>query len=422
MTKPPSAQEFKLTIDQNPASPKLSVEDLSARGQPQVLATAIKLPLYLAIDHAADTHAELVVRLASAGKPFDPALTHDDNVLAVETELSDVRFDTQDDTRYIVHLTNRSQHYVADGIHVTVGLARRSPIGQPERDPGTLPDGNVSLDIMPREQHIECIKPGAAKSLEFVAVARGTRAGLYLVDITLRYQLLYWDGREARATSQHILPVQSREGCFEAPRVLPAARMPRQPSPPRNTTMSDSDDDLTPDSSEPRQRTLEPIRERIELPGGGCLDVCYRLTKNNHPNQDTNNGSHCRFGLNPRTNQIESYFSTADTAALEVTLQNNSPHDLKHVRLGGVKVYTNGKDNAPAKPVEKRHDDGNLFFEVVPDQLYYGHIDRGSKETRYASIITRYVSPGKYKVHMDVHYDIEQCKVPVKLELRVKPD
>src|SRR5262245_55906404 len=105
MSKAPSVQEFKLSVNQDPGSPRLSVEDLTRGGPPQTISTRVELPVYLAVDHAADTHAELRVRLATPEETFDPEVTRDGNVLAVETLMTDASFGTQDDTRYIVRLT-----------------------------------------------------------------------------------------------------------------------------------------------------------------------------------------------------------------------------------------------------------------------------------------------------------------------------
>src|SRR5262245_13807843 len=118
MSKAPSVQEVKLSVNQDPDSTPPSVEDLTGAGSPETITTRVALTAYLAVDHAADTHAELRVRLAPPEEVFDPEVTRDGNVLAVETLMTDTSFGTQDDTRYIVRLTNRSKYYVAEGIHV----------------------------------------------------------------------------------------------------------------------------------------------------------------------------------------------------------------------------------------------------------------------------------------------------------------
>lgn len=174
----------------------------------------------------------------------------------------------------------------------------------------------------------------------------------------------------------------------------------------------------------PRQRSnhriLHPIELRIPLEGGGHIDVCYRLTKNNHPSPEH---APCSYGVNPDTKSIESYFSTQDSAALEITLHNHSRHDLKHVRLSDIRVVPVGEHPSDAHGHgPPKLPDGNLLFEVVPNEAYYGRVSADEKEVKYLSLITRGVSPGRYVVRLEIKYDIEQCKVPVDLWLEVNPD
>src|SRR6476619_38887 len=174
---------FKLTVDRDAPSPTITVEDLSNQGQPPaklVLAPGAELPYHLAIDHMAASQKQLLVRL---DEPFDPQVTRDSNILHVETSLSDHRFETQDDTKYILHITNKARYYLAEDIHVSVAL---DPAEQPR-----LPDENVALTLTPGEQHIPCIDPGQTQDLVFVAVARGPKPGLYHVDVTVAYRIVY---------------------------------------------------------------------------------------------------------------------------------------------------------------------------------------------------------------------------------------
>jgi hypothetical protein len=172
-------------------------------------------------------------------------------------------------------------------------------------------------------------------------------------------------------------------------------------------------------SNRARHRILHPIQQRIPLPGGGHLDVGYRLTKNNHPDPEH---CTCSYGINPESNSVESYFSSQDTAALELTLHNHSPHHLKHVRLSKIRLLTVTDDNLPGPIADKTLPDGNLLFQIVPADIYYGHLSPHETDRKYLSLITRGVGPGNYYVQMDIQYDVEQCSVIVDLPLTVNPD
>ena len=66
--------------------------------------------------------------------------------------------------------------------------------------------------------------------------------------------------------------------------------------------------------------------------------------------------------------------------------------------------------------------DGNLTFEVVPSDVYFGHLAPGARESKYLSLITRGVAAGNYCIQVKARYDIEQCAVPVTLGITVQPD
>jgi len=405
---------FKLTVDPDPRSPTITVENLSSEGRPPAvleLSAGTELPYQLAVDHAADSRADLIVRL---NEPFDPQVTRDSNVLHVEASLSDHRFDTQDDTKYILHITNKSRYYLAEDIHVSASL---DPAEQPR-----LPDDNVALTLTPGEQHLQCIDPGQTRDLVFVAVARGPKPALYHVDVTVAYRLLYWDGRRARDTSRHVLPVHGADGHLDIPKTSQPALMPRQPSLPRSNPMSDERQQkvfFAPLPTKTHHRHLKPIEQHFPLPGGGRLGVSYRLLKGHHRDPD---GASSSYGCHPDTGEIESYFSTQDTAVLEVTLDNESEHSLKHVRLCGIQIMSVETEKSPAKVVKDTLPDGNLLFECVPDDIYFGHLASRTKVIRYLSLITRGVHFGHYTVKVQVNYDIEQCHFPVDLFLTVRPD
>lgn len=407
---------FKLTIDRDASPPQIGVEDLTGGEPALTLNPPAELPYYLAVDHADDAHAALTVRLAShPDKPFDPDVTRDCDVLTVEVSLSDQTFGTQDDTRYILTLRNRSQYYIAEAIHVTVAFADSA------QGLITLPDGNASLSIIPSEQHVACIDPGEEKQLVFVAIARGPKPGLYPVDITVAYRLIYWDGRRASATFRNDLPVLSPDQCVDSPRIESPAHTPRQPIAQRSHAMSDQHRPVffAPTAPRVQHRILHPIKLRIALPGGGHLDVSYRLTKGNHPDPDH---CHCCYGVNPDSKSIESYFSTQDTAALELTLHNDSPHHLKHVHLTNIHLASVCDDGSAGPLADKKLPDGNLLFEIVPSDIYYGHLGPDAKQSKYLSLITRGVVPGNYYVQLDAHYDIERCRIQLDLGLTVNPD
>jgi hypothetical protein len=403
---------FKLTIDRNPRSPVITVEDLSTTGLPPAelqLPLGTELPYRLAVDHAASARGTLVVKV---DEPFDPDVTRDSNVLHVEASLTDHRFDTRDDTKYVLHVSNRSRYYLAEDIQVRVRID----------DPTAelvLDDGNLALSLMPCEQHIQCIDPGQTRDLTFIAIARSPKPGLYTVEVNLAYRIVYWDGRRAHDTTRHLLPVHSPGRTFEIPTKSPAL-MPRQPTLSRSEPMSDERQKtfFAPLPAKTHHRHLKPIEQHFPLPGGGHLDVAYRLLKGHHPDGDN---VPCTYGRHPDCDSIVWYFSTQDTAVLEVMLENESHHHLKHVRLSGIQILT-VDEKSSSKVVDQMLPDGNLLFEVVPDDVYFGHLAPHAKATKFLSLITRGVHAGHYTIKVEVNYDIEQCHFPVDLWLTVRPD
>lgn len=144
---------------------------------------------------------ELPVRDDDADSCAVPA---DADVLDVRVSMLDRVLETRDDTRYIVHLTNRSKYFVADDIHVTVELAL-------DRDPKSrlepLDDGNLQLEIVPSEQRIRCIRPEKSQDVVFRIITRGVAPATYTVDVTTAYRLAYVEQRPAGGTTQHPLVV-----------------------------------------------------------------------------------------------------------------------------------------------------------------------------------------------------------------------
>jgi hypothetical protein len=76
----------------------------------------------------------------------------------------------------------------------------------------------------------------------------------------------------------------------------------------------------------------------------------------------------------------------------------------------------------PGPVADKKLPDGNLLFEIIPADIYYGHLSPQETDRKYLSLITRGVGPGNYYVQMDIQYDVEQCSVIVDLPLTVNPD
>lgn len=418
---------FEVTLDTDPSKPTLSVADVTAPSSapqygPMPLPTGGP-PYTLVVGPADDAHAELTIRPAPATPSFDPSVTSGRSVLSLRTFITDQRFNTRDDTNYVLRFKNESLYYVAEDLQITAVLVEpdpKAPILQ-------LPDKNAALELIPNEQRIPCIEPGKERDVAFAIVSRGVRAGLYPIKISLTCRLLYWDGRETSVAYLQELPVQGPDLCFDLPRGDSPAYLPRQPSvnlanAERNSTMSENKQAIhvAPiHAHRPRHRVLHHINRHIDLPGGGHLEVGYRLVKGHRVNPEDCN---CCYGLKPNTDEVESYFSTQDTAALEVRLHNDSKHSLKHIRVNNVEILQLHEKHSLGPVVNQKLPDGNPLFEIVPGEIYYGHLSPGERESKYLSLITRGIEEGHYCVQMDIRYDVEQCTVTVDLPLTVQPD
>jgi hypothetical protein len=145
---------------------------------------------------------------APAGRVFDPANASDCRVLRVSTEMADDAFGTVDDTEYIVNVENTSQYYLALNVRVQVDLTP-TPLEASEApdEDNRAPDGNFLVELIPNEQHIECLRPQAGKKLRYRVISRGAAAGCYRIDIALDYSIVYWDGRPAAQRRTFLLPV-----------------------------------------------------------------------------------------------------------------------------------------------------------------------------------------------------------------------
>jgi len=168
--------------------------------------------------------------------------------------------------------------------------------------------------------------------------------------------------------------------------------------------------DLLATAEQGSERTLECIRSETELKAEGALNVQYRLT----------NGRSCTYGCNPKTGQIECYFSTQDDSTLELTLTNCSDFDLKHVRVTDIELKT---EDGGVPNDGRRLPDGNAYIEIVPSEAYFGTLpSAGGEATRQFAIITRGTAPGNYFICLDFDYDIDACTSEIKLGLTVNGD
>lgn len=172
--------------------------------------------------------------------------------------------------------------------------------------------------------------------------------------------------------------------------------------------------------SHARGRVLHAIERKVMLPGGGELCISYRLVKGSHIKPDE---TRCSFGYNPATKQVESYFSTSDEAAMEITVRNHSDLHLKHIYLTDVHLFHSDDDGGMGKPADKDTlPDGNHLFEVLPSDVYFGHLCQGESRTKYLGLVSRGVHAGRFLVRFDVKYEIVDGNACVSLPLHVNPD
>ncbi|WAS94839.1 hypothetical protein [Nannocystis punicea] len=128
------------------------------------------------------------------------------SAIAVEAWIGDKVFETHDDTLYWVRVINTSEHYVAEDLCVDV-----------EIDPscaavlGTLSDKHRLIEIVPPFQGVRCLVPGHYVDLQFVAIARGPRPGVFPVRVCVAYDLVY--STRARAATQVRLELEVQDDC-----------------------------------------------------------------------------------------------------------------------------------------------------------------------------------------------------------------
>lgn len=353
-------------------------------------------------------------------RPFDPALVGDDGVLAIDWEITDRRLETQDATTLVISLANRSLYYEADDLKIAVKL-----LACDGREPGDLPDGNSLVSITPDEQWTRSIGPQSTIPFEYLVVTRGPQAGLYTLSVEVDYKLVYVYRELCRQTvAVAHLPLRI-EGGSVPPTTGPLVPLPSKPElerishTHRRLHMSEIAEKNV-ESSHSRGRVLHPIERKVMLPGGGELCISYRLVKGSHSRPDDTRAS---YGCNPHTKEIESYFSTSDEAAMEITIRNDSDLHLKHIYLTDVHLFEAKDDGGEGKPAD--HDtlpDGNHYFEVLPNDVYFGSLFAHEKHTRYLGLVTRGTHAGRYLVRFEVKYEIVDGKACVHLPLHVNLD
>lgn len=151
---------------------------------------------------------------------FDPAHATACSVLALDAWITDKVFESHDDTIYCVRVANTSTHYVAEEICVDLAI-------DPACDAalGLLPDKHSLLEITPAHQCVKCLPPRHYIDLKFVAIARGTRPGVFPVRACVSYEMVYWTRAPARTHARLELEVHDecrprRDPC-RPPRAVP---------------------------------------------------------------------------------------------------------------------------------------------------------------------------------------------------------
>jgi hypothetical protein len=140
------------------------------------------------------------------------------------------------------------------------------------------------------------------------------------------------------------------------------------------------------------------------LPEKGYLRLNYRLAE--RPSKDS---------------PTERDFQTQDTTALELTLTNVSDHNLKHIHISNLRIVE-VLDGGKFREVTEKLPNGNLFFELIPTDTYFGALAPNAEKIKYLSLITRGVHEAQYAVIGDVNYDIEQFTKPIGLNVKVGAD
>lgn len=353
-------------------------------------------------------------------RPFDPALAGDDGVLSIDWDLRDRGIDTQDETVLQIKLFNRSYYYEVADLELRLELAPADGTSLGDR-----PDGSALISIWPGSQRARVIAAQSEQRFDYVIVTRGPRAGLYRLAVAVDYDLFYVHREWCRRTTAIAhLPVHIHGG--GRPPLTGTLLPPHSESPFEQLSIAQRKLHMTDliekevEYGHSRRRELQAIQHKVALPGGGEICIAYRLVKGSHVKPDD---TRCSFGYNPRTKETESYFSSSDEAAMEVTLENRSDFHLKHVNLTEVRLFTMTDGGGVGVPADTEVlPDGNHLFEVLPGEVYFGHLLQGDKHTRFLGLVTRGVRPGRFVVRFEVNYEIVDGKAPVGLPLIVNPD
>lgn len=426
---------FELGINRDPAAPSMEVKDLTGQGRPysERLPRA-EFPIALVIGRARGAGHDVGIHLlpdnADPGPCCDPCGGADDQILAVRGYVAEYELDTYDDARYILQITNTSRRFAAEQISVQVRISGPT-------DPDlTLPDDNILISMVPPEQLIRCIDPGAQKDLAFLIVTRGARHGRYIIHVTLTYQLVLTDRPVSEQRARVELPVGIHDGDDEPPSSDDPCCSKKKPPAKRNKSMpiqygpkGQPSSHAQPHRPPPAVQNQQPsvaasggaidpaTPHKIPLPGRGFLVVSYRLYKGRRSDWDDDP---CCSNVNPR--DLEVYFSSQDTAALGLSFRNDSTHFLRHVHATDIRLYYADHCGSQGNAVDATLPDGSPLFEVIPGDVYYGHIGPQERRIKYLGLVTRGVQPGLYLVHMDIRYELEHCGVALDLGLRVHAD
>jgi hypothetical protein len=259
-------------------------------------------------------------------------------------------------------------------------------------------------------------------SFDYFVVTRGPQAGIYTLAIEVSYKLVYVYRELCRQTTAVASIPLCITGGSTPP--LPGGLVPPSSKPSferiththRRLHMSEQVEK----EYRSRSRELHAIERKIMLPGGGELCIAYRLVKGSHSKPDESRAS---YGFNPTTKEIESYFSTSDEAAMEITIRNQSDLHLKHIYLTDVHLFDRNDDGGLGLPADKdRLPDGNHLFEVLPNEVYFGTLPPSEARTRYLGLVTRGVHAGGFLVRFEVKYEIVDGSACVSLPLHVNPD
>lgn len=153
---------------------------------------------------------------------------------------------------------------------------------------------------------------------------------------------------------------------------------------------------------------LGPCHKETESKDSVSLLVTYQLTKGRLQPR-------CVCGRT-ESGDIESYFQTIDHANLVIKVQNQSKAGVRHLNATRLRLLKNGQE------VSDRLPDGNLLFEIVPDDRYFGDIGPGQSIQKEVALITRGIAPGDYEVAVDFTYTVENSSTSTRLPIRVCAD